>query len=251
MLDTCITQAAGLQQIALQAEPRVIAMASHGNQQGELPLLWSLCATLADFGFSVAVLDAFSEETPECPGLAGLLEDSYWRQESDGDSPSWSVFPSATGLARLAKPSTAAQGRLGALGACLQGIDVILIYARADMLVQLLPETGIQPLLTVSPLKMSGVTAYQALKQLLLNAGLKPTVASIAMGSGEHDPRRTAGPIRKLQECAMEFLGYQLESVTIRAGLAESQTTDDIHRLTLSLLENAIPVARRHAGGVH
>ena len=35
MLEACVNQAAGLQGIALQAAPRVMAMASHGQQLGE------------------------------------------------------------------------------------------------------------------------------------------------------------------------------------------------------------------------
>jgi hypothetical protein len=51
MLDSSTSQGAGLQKIGLHAAPCVIAMASHGNQQGELPLLWSLCSTLVDLGY--------------------------------------------------------------------------------------------------------------------------------------------------------------------------------------------------------
>ena len=63
MLETCVNQGVGLQGIGLHAAPRVIAMASHGSQEGELPLLWSLCSTLVDFGYPVAVLDATTTES--------------------------------------------------------------------------------------------------------------------------------------------------------------------------------------------
>ena len=69
MLEMCVNQGAGLRGIAKQAVPRVIAMASHGDQEGELPLLWSLCSTLVDFGYPVAVLDATTFESANNPGL--------------------------------------------------------------------------------------------------------------------------------------------------------------------------------------
>ena len=52
MLEACANQAIGLQAMALQASPRMLALASHGDQASELPLLWSLCSTLAELGYS-------------------------------------------------------------------------------------------------------------------------------------------------------------------------------------------------------
>jgi hypothetical protein len=100
----------------------------------------------------------------------------------------------------------------------------------------------------VSPVKMSSVTAYQALKEMLLNAGLRPTVATIAVSN---TAMPSYSPVNKLRQCAMEFLGYRLDSLTIRSRPSEGRTSDDVHRLALRLLENAMPLHRHHFVGSH
>lgn len=244
MLEACVNQAAGLQGIALQAAPRVMAMASHGQQQGELPLLWRLCATLADLGYPVMVLDANAVESADNPGLLQRLAGEPSRGEDDDEPGAWSVLPSALGLQQLASQADRYTRPLDPLGNVLPNYGVVLIYARADVLTQLLPGSSIEPLLTVSPVKMSSVTAYQALKQLLLEAGLRPTVANIAMGSSSGRNMAAQLPVHHLQECAMAFLGYRLDALTIEAQQPEDQVTDDIHRLAMRLLENAMPLGR-------
>ena len=73
MLDHAIHQASGLQGMLQQAAPRLMALASHGSQQDELPLLWDLCSTLVRLGYSVAVLDGTTTETDLNQGLVQLL----------------------------------------------------------------------------------------------------------------------------------------------------------------------------------
>jgi hypothetical protein len=246
MLETCVNQGAGLQSIALQASPRVIAMASHGDQQGEMPLLWGLCSTLVDSGYSVMVLDANAVESDNNPGLDQLLDDASWRDEELNEPKSWSVLPAAHGLLRMSK-STEVQGLpLDPLGGLLQNFGVIVIYARAEVLVRLLPGRGIQPLLTVSALKTSPVTAYQALKQMLLNANLRPTVARIVANDGPDLSEMGRPEVDNLKQCAMEFLGYQIDPLTIRARQPKNRDSNDVSRLALRLLENAMPLHRHH-----
>ena len=249
MFDSSVNQGAGLQQIGLQLTPRVIAMASHGNQQGELPLLWSLCSTLVELGYSVAVLDAHTSESADNLGLEQLLAGAHWPYDRLSESNTWSVIPAAHGLRNLAARLSETDRPLEPLGSLLGNYGVIVIYARADTLVHLLPGTGIEPLLTVSPLKMSSVTAYQSLKQMLLNAGLRPTVAHIALNSSSGSETAAQSTVKKLQECSLTFLGYRVEALTIRAGDAEERIADDVHRLTLRLLENAMPLHRYQLGG--
>lgn len=246
MLETCVNQGAGLQSMALQAAPRVIAMASHGNQQGELPLLWGLCSTLVDSGYSVMVLDANALESDNNPGLAQLLDDASWRDEEHSEPRSWSVLPAALGLLRMSKSSVREGLPLDPLGGLLQNFGVIVIYARAEVLVRLLPGSGIQPLLTVSTLKTSPVTAYQALKQMLLNADLRPTVARIVVDHGPNSRDMEHPEVDNLKQCAMEFLGYQVEPLTIRARQPKDRDFSDVSRLALRLLENAMPLHRHH-----
>lgn len=251
MLETCVNQGAGLQRIASHAAPRVIAMASHGNQQGELPLLWSLCSALVDSGYPVVVLDANTVESADNPGLEQLLDDIYWRSEELSESTSWSVLPAALGLQRIGVNKSTNDLPLDPLTGLLQNFAVIVIYARADVLIRLLPGSGIEPLLTVSPVKMSSVTAYQALKQLLLSAGLRPTVANIAIEPVPDRAMASHSPVNNLQQCAMTFLGYRLDSLTIRARPSDGRAADDVHRLALRLLENAMPLHRHHFVGSH
>lgn len=246
MLETCINQGAGLRGIAKQTAPRVIAMASHGDQQGELPLLWSLCSTLVEFGYPVAVLDATTVESDDNPGLAQLMDDVYWPGDLTSEALSWSVVPAALGLQRLGARRSAGGLPLDPLSGLFQSFGVIVIYARADVLTLVLPDSGIEPLLTVSPAKMSPVTAYQALKQMLLDAKLRPTIASIVP-----EPLSKAGvtsysPVENLQKCAMTFLGYRLDSLLIRTAQAQDRPSDDMHRLALRLLENAMPLHSHH-----
>lgn len=244
MLEACVNQAAGLQGFVLQTAPRVMAMASHGQQQGELPLLWRLCATLSDLGYPVMVLDANAVESPENPGLLQRLAGESGQGDEADEPGAWSVLPSALGLQQLVRHAQRHARPLDPLGNVLPNYGVVVIYARADVLTQLLPGSSIEPLLTVSPVKMSSVTAYQALKQMLLEAGLRPTVANIALGSNAGRTPATQLPVHHLQACAQSFLGYRLDALTIEARQPDDQITDDIHRLAMRLLENAMPLGR-------
>ena len=246
MLESCVNQGAGLRNIGLQAAPRVIAMASHGDQGGELPLLWGLCSTLVESGYSVMVLDANAVESDRNPGLIQLLDDVYWRDEELSGPQSWSVLPAARGLQRISTLSSGHDLPLDPLSGLLQNFGVIVIYARAEVLVRLLPGSGIEPLLTVSAFKTSPVTAYQALKQMLLNADLKPTVARIVANKGPDAPLAAHSQVDNLQACAMTFLGYQIDPLTILAHQTEDRISNDIQRLALRLLENAMPLHRHH-----
>lgn len=249
MLEMCVNQGAGLRGIAKQTAPRVIAMASHGDQQGELPLLWSLCSTLVDFGYPVAVLDATTVESANNPGLEQLLNDAYWPGDLSSEALSWSVIPAALGLQRLGTRKSGSGLPLDQLSGLFQSFGVIVIYARADVLTLVLPDSGIEPLLTVSPAKMSPVTAYQALKQMLLDAKLRPTIASIVPES--LGVAQSYSPVENLQKCAMTFLGYRLDSLVVRAVQPKDRPSDDMHRLALRLLENAMPLHSHHFVGSH
>ena len=251
MLETFANQGAGLRGIALQTAPRVIAMACHGSQQDELPLLWSLCSTLVDLGYPVAVLDATTRESTENPGLEQLLNDTYWPGDLSSEALSWSVIPASLGLQRLTSPTSRTHLPLDPLSGLFQSFGVIVVYARADILSLLLPNSGIEPLLTVSPAKMSPVTAYQALKQMLLNAKLRPTIASIVHAPFSKTVKMSPSPVENLQKCAMTFLGYRLDSLVVRALPSQDAPSEDIHRLALRLLENAIPLHSKNFAGGH
>lgn len=251
MLELCVNQGAGLQAIGMQTSPRVIAIASHGSQDGELPLLWSLCATLMNFGHSVAVLDATTVESASNPGLEQLLNEDGWHNESNGAPQAWSVVPAAQGLRRLCALTAADETRLNPLSALFQNFDVIAIYASAEVLTGLLAGTGVEPLLTVSHGKLSAVTAYQALKHMLLNAKLRPTIASIGSESFSTSVAAKRSPVKNLQDCAMTFLDYRIDSMAVPELKLQDGPSDHMNRLALRLLENAVPLHRNRYLGSH
>ncbi|NDP39589.1 MAG: hypothetical protein GZ093_12695 [Rhodoferax sp.] len=251
MLDMDVNQGAGLQRMALQSAPRVVAVASHGQQQGELPLLWSLCTTLVDLGHSVAVLDATTIESADNPGLAHMLDDAHLQGDDSSAPLSWSVIPAALGLAQLCQPMARPGGSLAPLSELFQRYGIVVIYAQAGLLADLLPDSGIEPLLTVAPVKMSAVTAYQALKQLLQSTKLRPTMAAIVGEPPLNNTAASHSPVTNLQHCALTFLGYRLDALAVRALQPQERRSDDMCRLALRLLENAMPLHRHQFIGSH
>ena len=152
-------------------------------------------------------------------------------------------MPAALGLQRVSHDNAVRSLPLDPLGGLLQNFGVIVIYARAEVLVRLLRGSGIQPLLAVSAIKTSPVTAYQALKQMLLNADLHPTVARLVINEDSEAPE-VPPRVDNLKECAMAFLDYRVEPLTIRTRQPKEQAANDISRLALRLLENAMPLYR-------
>jgi hypothetical protein len=117
-------------------------------------------------------------------------------------------------------------------------------------MVPLLDGSDIEPLLAVSRQAMSPVTAYQALKEMVLKARLKPTIAAIM---DEHPAAGASGSgdsaAKKLQDCAMTFLGYQAHAQPV--GRQTASGPDQMFQLALRLLENAVALPRKHWAGVH
>ncbi len=243
MLETCLNQAAGLQALALQTTSRLIAVTSHGQQQGELPLLWSLCSAWVELGLPVAVLDGQTRESPQNPGLMQLLDDPQSHLTYAQEPVSWSVVPATLGFERLSGYEFPNE----VLGNLFANYDVVLIYASASTITKLLKNSAASPLLLVAPLATSSLSAYQAIKQLLLDAKLRPTVANIALTSHAQAAMTTSSPVQHLQNCAMTFLSYRLDPIPIRAAVTDDRSQDDINRLALQLLENAVPLQRHHA----
>lgn len=244
MLEACFNQAAGLQGLASPMRPRLMAVASHGNQQGELPLLWSLCATWVDMGLPVMVLDGHARESDQNPGLQQLLDDSM-NPTDDLEHLAWSVLPAATGFEQL----TGISFNSDSVGDLFQKFAAVVLYAPATRLSLLLCGSGVKPLLVLTPLKTSSLTAYQTMKQLLLEAHLQPTIASIALENaptGEH-----TGSAQNLQDCAQSFLGLTVKPITISTTATGYACPDEINRLALHLLESAVflgcqPLPRTH-----
>lgn len=247
MLDLGVNQAAGLLTLAPHLGPRLVAVTSHGQQQGELPLLWGLCQTWVEMGLSVLVLDGHAQESLQNPGLLQHIDSPSGRCAEPNEVGVWSVLAAAQGFAELSK-SIAAGGVLGRL---FPDYSVILVYAGTATISGLFKHTGLAPLLVLPPLKASSLSAYQALKQLLLDAQLRPSVANIALSSVANAPMPNHSPAHQLQRCAMDFLGYAIRPITITAASQGEGWRDDLHRLALQLLENALILQRHPEQGLH
>jgi len=247
MLDPCVNQAAGLQVMAPPKAPRLVGVTSHGEQQGELPLLWGLCSSWVEMGFSVLVLDGHARESAQNPGLSQLLDNPLGRLSEQEDAVSWSVLPAGLGFERLSRQALSPS----MLGELFQNYAVVLVYADADGMTRLLKRSGVAPLLIVSPLRSSSLSAYRALKQLLLDAQLRPTVANIALSTVAHATMPITPQTQHLQRCAMTFLGYAIRPITITVSARADSCSDDISRLALELLENAVLLERHPFERVH
>jgi hypothetical protein len=101
----------------------------------------------------------------------------------------------------------------------------------------------------VPPLKAASLTAYQALKHMLLGAGLEPTVANIHLFSVRGQSR--PAPDQALQDCAQSFLGLTLRPLSLTAMANSTQSSEEINRLARHLLENAVMLEPHLADRTH
>lgn len=247
MLEPCVNQAAGLQSLALQQVPRLIAVTSHGQQQGEMPLLWGLCSSWVNMGLSVMVLDGHAAETVQNPGLAQLLTNPLSRQLDDEYPVSWAVIPAAQGLAELSSQGVLASSA----GELFKAYAVVLIYTDADRMTQLLRGCALAPLLVVPPAQKAAISAYRALKQLLVVGQLRPTVANIVPDSQTMMPMPPSTPAQNVMDCAANYLGYRVKPLTITASARADRSQEDVTRLAMQLLESAVPLERKPIERVH
>ena len=241
MFEASTHQGFGLGGFAEKALPRVVAIASHGDQDGELSLLWDLCSTYTGLGYPVAVIDATTFESEANPGLAQLLDQGYWKDDARGSLSAWPVIPAAKQMGRLVHQVKGGPTNLTQLTRALQNYSVLLIYARPEILLPLLTGSTLKPVLAVSAARMSRITAYQALKLLLLNGKLHPTIVAMVPEHNGGSGPLTHDLCKNLQDCAMTFLGYQPETLTVQIQRPEGGGySSDMHTLALHLLENAL-----------
>jgi len=242
MLDVFLHQGSGLRAHAAQSAPRIVAMASHGDRQSELPLLSDLCTAWTDLGYLVVVLDATVAESDNFPGLRQLLGSGGHTHAADESHAIWPIVPAALGLEHLRLNDVDMAGDkspLQHLGSVFKNYDIVLVYASAENLASYLPDSGIEPLLTLSTRGVSRLSAYQALKRLLIIGRLQPTIVAVM---NESDPNGLASghsTCKSLQDCAMTFLGRHVTSLTV------SRASDDMSRLALRLLEKALSLGQK------
>ncbi|KQP13761.1 hypothetical protein [Pseudorhodoferax sp. Leaf267] len=244
MLEHIAGQGASLRQIAAQGQPRLITLVSQGDQAHEQPLLWQLCQALQGYGYPPVVLDGTSMESATRPGLVDLMQHMPWAAIGATDDSEWAVMPAAAGLRALGQGSAPPLARLGQL---LNGCGVLVLYARAELLIPVLAGSQAQPVLAITPGRRAMLRSYGTLKQFRMQAQLVPTLVALAVAPLRNAEQlaRTAG--RNLQKCAMTFLGCETDMVTVQSEVESGRRNDDVHRLALRLLEGgAAPFA--HAG---
>jgi hypothetical protein len=239
MLDPTVHQGIGLHRFAAQSSPRVLALVAHGDDASEGLLAHQLCAHLAAQGYATALVDATLEESEQQPGLSQLMEDTCWR--SQPAAAPWTVLPAKRGLRRLCHHAQGDEPPVLQLGQHLNNYAAIAVYAPAQALSSLLAGSEIQPLLTADATPASLVSAYHALKHLLLIGKLQPTIVSMVSESVPGAAALHSAVGRSLQDCAMTFLGCRLDSVQLQLG----ENGDELEPLALRLLENGLP--RPHA----
>jgi hypothetical protein len=243
MLEQHANQAAGLLGLGSQRGPRMLAVVSHGDEQAELPLLWQLCLALVSFGYAVTVLDATIEETDSNPGLAELLDSERWKDVTSRDAPAWTVLPAGKGIQSLCAMRSPVLQSLQQLGHLFPQDGVVVLYSKVEWMTPLISHTGIEPLLAVSHSRTSLITSYLALKRLLITGKLKPTIVNLTQASMPTPPDMAHKTLTSLSDCAKKFLGQDVKAINIIEQMSEDGQNDDIQRLALRLMENALPLA--------
>ncbi len=247
MLDHYANQASGLLGLGCHSGPRLIAMVSHGDEQAELPLLWQLCLSLVNFGYSITVLDATTPESESNPGLEQLLGNAHWRGDGVRDMPAWTVIPSAKGIQTLSASHGGDSSSLHQLRHLLPPEGVVVLYSKVEWMTPLISDWSIEPLLVVSPLQTSLLTSYMALKRMLITGKLKPTIINMLQDSDLHSPPSSLSASTGLSACAKRFLGCECKTLNIREQRGEPQPCAEVQSLALRLLENAMPLGKKTA----
>jgi hypothetical protein len=243
MLDRHTNQAEGLLGLVSQRGPRMLAVVHHGDEQAELPLLWQLCLALVSFGYAVTVLDATKPESDVNPGLAELLDNAHWKDSSSRDAPAWTVLPAGKGIQSLCTLQVPGLQSLQQLGHLFPQEGVVILYCKVEWMTPLIAGSGIEPLLAVSQSRTSLITSYLALKRLLITGKLRPTIVNMIQEGATNREGTEQQAVTSLSDCARKFLGQDVKAINIIEPSSEEGQNDDIQRLTLRLMENALPLA--------
>lgn len=244
MHDVPLNQAIGLMGLGATQSPQLLAVVSHGDVRHEQPLLWQLGNALTQLGYGVTVLDGTVAETADNPGLQQLLDFQFGHGIVESDAPEWNVLPAALGIQTLCALGTRPTHSLLRLAQAFQTNGVVVLYAGVDAVVRLLGNTELRPLLCVSGEKGSLMATYLALKRLLRNGRLEPTVLNMVPSEGGNDP----GVAKALAECARNFLHHEVQPVRIDPAQKETRLDMDMRHLATRLLENALPLRSVSSG---
>jgi hypothetical protein len=247
MLDHPVNQAAGLLDLTPDPQTRLVALVSHGDAAAELPLLLRLCSALVRLGFPVTVLDGTARERDDNPGLEQLLSYST-PPATNSEGASWSIVPALHGLQMLSTGLETSTEKLQDCGWLFPHDSVVIVYAPAAAVVQLLGGTSVRPVLALSTGKSSLLTGYLALKRLLLKGKLSPMVVNLIKNAtqGGRGPVTASAGVG-LQDYAKYFLNYDVTLFSVAASQADDTTDRPVERLAMGLLESAVRLTHRWA----
>ncbi len=216
-----------------------MAMVCHGDEQAELPLLWTLCAALTNQKYQVTVLDGTKQESQDNPGLQQILDYSFWQETTTDAHAPWGILPAHQGLHTLAATSASAHWANALHSSSLHAPNaVVIVYAPADLLASFSLQTGVTPLLALSSGKTSLMTSYLALKRLLINANRVPTIAHVhSRQQAVEAPEVVA---RCLQDCARQFLHVEPTMHPLRLDAGAALVHADMQALVQLLLAESV-----------
>ncbi|MBD3893115.1 hypothetical protein [Hydrogenophaga sp.] len=200
---------------------RLMPLACPAHPQHAYELLCTLAAQLTALGQRVVIIDASATEPPAPDrdgggpiGLLSALQDpsisGLGRAAHGAD---WLVMPGALGLhalqqtAQLAGASTA----LARLLAPFASGSLVLLFAPAFALTQLLSGLSARALVPVLNQPQSSIDAYGTLK-LLHAAGLIPVLAPLELSTPELPQVPLSQVLTRVSACAQRHLGLRLHT---------------------------------------
>lgn len=219
-------QAAGLQGSALTGSALLMPLASSARPAQSYDWLCEVAARLSAAGHPVAVLDATATEQPALHRtgssrdlplglLRALIDPSVVQLERPLDDAEWLVLPAALGLERLLDTARAGGPRaaLSRLLAPFAADVVVLLFAPASALGELLCDTGAHAMVPVVGPAQAGLDTYAAAK-LLHFAGLQPVLCPLQQdAAGER-------MVRSVSDCATRHLNAQWPAWTAESWAA-------------------------------
>ena len=205
-------QAAGLQGTTLSGSALLMPLASSARPAQSYDWLCEVAARLSAAGHTVAVLDATAVEQPSVHAsgaardlplglLRALVDPSVVQLERPLDDAEWLVMPAALGLERLLDTARAGgpHAALSRLLAPFAADVVVLLFAPAAALGELLCDTGAHALVPVIGPAQTGLDTYAAAK-LLQFAGLQPVLCPLTADASADRTTRT------VTDCARRHL---------------------------------------------
>ena len=235
MPELASSQASGLLGLAKMPAPQLLAMVSLGDVRVEMPVLWQLCAALTALDCAVTVLDATAMESERAPGLHQFLQGSFVPSPPQAAQPQWRIMPAARAFQTLRSSA-----QLRAIGHRFSPDSTLLLYAGPDLLVQVLADSPVRPLLCACREKNSILTSYLALKRLLQQGRLEPTILNMMDTLPQPNAVKQHPVPDTLSVCARNFLGYEVRSITIESTQAEPLDSSQARQLAMRLLENVL-----------